>query len=198
MPNALELKQQVLDANLELVRQGLVLFTFGNASGIDRHRGLVVIKPSGVDYAALAPADMVVTDLDGKVVDGKLRPSSDLATHLLLYKEFPGIGGVVHTHSEFATAWAQAGREIPAYGTTHADYFYGPIPVTQELAAEEVRGDYVLNPGRAIVRRFSKLDPAAVPGVLVAGHAPFSWGTGPMEAAYHAAVLEAVARMAFF
>ena len=143
-------KQQVLEANLELVRQGLVLFTFGNASGIDRQRGLVVIKPSGVDYAALAPADMVVTDLEGKVVEGRLRPSSDLATHLLLYKEFPGIGGVVHTHSEFATAWAQAGREIPPYGTTHADYFYGPVPVTEELTPDEIGGDYVHNTGLAI------------------------------------------------
>src|ERR1700677_3638752 len=192
------LKEQVLEANLELVRQGLVLFTFGNASGIDRHRGLVVIKPSGVDYAALAPSDMVVTDLDGKVVEVKLRPSSDLATHLILYKEFPGIGGVVHTHSEFATGWAQAGREIPAYGTTHADYFYGPVPVTEELSAEEIGGDYVLNTGKAILRRFKSLDPDAVPGVIVAGHAPFTWGKDAMQAAYHAVVLEAVARMAFY
>src|SRR6202167_2086482 len=146
------LKEQVLEANLELVRQGLVLFTFGKASGIDRHRGLVVIKPSGVDYSALAPADMVVTDLDGKVVDGKLRPSSDLATHLLLYKEFPGIGGVVHTHSEYGAAWAPAGLEIPAFGTTHADYFYGPVTVTEELTAEEIGGDYVHNTGSAISR----------------------------------------------
>ena len=158
------LKEQVLEANLELVRQGLVLFTFGNASGIDRDRGLVVIKPSGVDYSALTPSDMVVTDLDGKVVEGRLRPSSDLATHLLLYKKFPGIGGVVHTHSEYATAWAQAGREIPAYGTTHADYFYGPVPVTEELTAEEIGGDYVHNTGLAISRRFQGLDPLATPG----------------------------------
>ena len=192
------LKEQVLEANLELVRQGLVLFTFGNASGIDRHRGLVVIKPSGVDYSALAPADMVVTDLDGKVVDGKLRPSSDLATHLLLYKEFRGIGGVVHTHSEYATAWAQAGLEIPAYGTTHAYYFYGPVPVTEELTAEEIGGDYVHNTGIAISRRFQGLDPHAIPAVLVAGHAPFCWGKTPLEAAHHAAVLETVARMAYF
>src|ERR1700728_2061832 len=192
------LKEQVLEANLELVRQGLVLFTFGNASGIDRHRGLVVIKPSGVDYAALAPSDMVVTDLDGKVVDGKLRPSSDLATHLILYKEFPGIGGVLHTHSEFATAWAQAGREIPAYGTTHADYFYGPVPVTEELGADEIGSDYVLNTGKAITRRFRDLDHLAVPAVLVAGHAPFTWGSDAMQAAYHAVVLESVARMAFY
>src|SRR5580700_8407641 len=191
------LKEQVLEANLELVRQGLVLFTFGNASGIDRHRGLVVIKPSGVDYSALAPADMVVTDLDGKVAEGRLRPSSDLATHLILYKEFPGIDGVVHTHSEFATAWAQAGREIPAYGTTHADYFYGPVPVTEELTPEEIGGDYVLNTGKAILRRFQSLDPDAVPGVLVAGHAPFTWGRDAMDAAHNAVVLEYTARMAF-
>src|ERR1700749_4253982 len=137
------LKKEVLEANLELVRRGLVLFTFGNASGIDRQQGLVVIKPSGVDYAALTPSDMVVTDLDGKTVQGSLRPSSDLATHLLLYKEFPSIGGVVHTHSEFATSLAQAGREIPAYGTTHADYFYGPVPVTEELTPAEIGGEYV-------------------------------------------------------
>src|SRR6202034_3725381 len=167
-------------------------------SGIDRHRGLVVIKPSGVDYAALAPSDMVVTDLDGKVVDGKLRPSSDLATHLILYKEFPGIGGVLHTHSEFATAWAQAGRETPAYGTTHADYFHGPVPLTEALTDEEIGDDYVLNTGKAIVRRFRDLDPLAVPGVLGAGHAPFAWGKDAMEAAYHAVVLEAVARMGFY
>jgi L-ribulose-5-phosphate 4-epimerase len=193
-----ELKEQVLEANLELVRRGLVLFTFGNASGIDRQRGLVVIKPSGVDYTALAAADMVVTDMDGKVVGGKLRPSSDLGTHLLLYKEFPGIGGVVHTHSEYATAWCQAGLEIPAYGTTHADYFYGPVPVTAELTEEEIGGDYVHNTGLAITRRFQGLDPHAVPAVLVAGHAPFCWGKTPTDAAHNAAVLESVARMAYF
>jgi L-ribulose-5-phosphate 4-epimerase len=192
------LKQRVLEANLELVRQGLVLFTFGNASGIDRSRGLVVIKPSGVDYAALTPVDMVVTDLEGKVVDGSLRPSSDLATHLLLYKEFSEIGGVAHTHSEYATAWAQAGREIPAYGTTHADYFYGPVPVTEELTAEEIGGEYVHNTGVAIIRRFQGLDPQGTPAVLVAGHAPFCWGKTPLDAAHNAAVLETVARMAYF
>jgi L-ribulose-5-phosphate 4-epimerase len=141
---------------------------------------------------------MVVTDLDGKVIDSRLRPSSDLATHLLLYKEFPGIGGVVHTHSEYATAWAQAGLEIPAYGTTHADYFYGPVPVTEELTAEEIGGDYVHNTGIAIARRFQGLDPHAIPAVLVAGHAPFCWGKTPHDAAHHAAVLETVARMAYF
>jgi L-ribulose-5-phosphate 4-epimerase len=141
---------------------------------------------------------MVITDLDGKIVEGTLRPSSDLATHLLLYREFPTIGGVVHTHSEYATAWAQAGREIPSYGTTHADYFYGPVPVTDELTDEEINGDYVLNTGHAILRRFQNLDPDAVPGVLVKGHAPFAWGKTPADAAYHAVVLEAVARMAYY
>jgi L-ribulose-5-phosphate 4-epimerase len=192
------LKKQVLEANLELVRQGLVLFTFGNASGIDRQQGLVVIKPSGVDYAALTPSDMVVSDLDGKIVEGRLRPSSDLATHLLLYKEFQAIGGVVHTHSEFATSWAQAGREIPAYGTTHADYFYGAVPVTAELTPDEIAGEYVYNTGVAIARRFKGIDPLAIPAVLVAGHAPFCWGKTPHDAAHNAAVLETVARMAFY
>jgi L-ribulose-5-phosphate 4-epimerase len=192
------LKDEVLEANLELVRRGLVLYTFGNASGIDRRLGLVAIKPSGIPYEDLKPEDMVVTDLNGKPVDARLRPSSDLATHLLLYQEFPGIGGVVHTHSEYATAWAQAGREIPALGTTHADYFYGPVPVTEELTAEEISGDYVLNTGAAIVRRFRGFDPQAVPAVLVAGHAPFCWGKNVHDAAHHAVVLEAVARMAYF
>jgi L-ribulose-5-phosphate 4-epimerase len=199
MPSDLDtLKEQVLQANLELVHEGLVVFTFGNASGIDRNTGLVVIKPSGVDYSTLKPSDMVVTDLEGKIVEGRLRPSSDLATHLLLYKEFTGIGGVVHTHSEYATAWAQAGLEIPAYGTTHADYFYGPVPVTAELTPDEIGGDYVLNTGVAITRRFQHLDPLAVPAVLVAGHAPFTWGKTPHDAAHNAAVLETVARMAYY
>jgi L-ribulose-5-phosphate 4-epimerase len=192
------LKAQVLEANLELVRRGLVLYTFGNASGIDRGSGHIVIKPSGVDYDKMKTSDLVVTDLDGRVVESSLKPSSDLATHVELYRAFPDIGGVVHTHSEFATAWAQAGREIPAYGTTHADYFYGPVPVTEELSADEIGGDYVLNTGKAIIRRFQSLDPEAVPGVLVAGHAPFAWGRDAMDAAYHAVVLEAVARMAFY
>jgi L-ribulose-5-phosphate 4-epimerase len=192
------LRRAVLDANLELVRKGLVLFTFGNASGIDRASGLVAIKPSGVPYERLRPEDMVLTDLAGKVVEGTLQPSSDLATHLLLYQCFDGIGGIVHTHSEFATAWAQAGREIPPYGTTHADYFHGPVPITEELTEEQVAGDYVRNTGQAIVRRFAGLDPVAVPGVLVAGHAPFCWGATPEEAAHNAVVLEAVARMAYY
>jgi L-ribulose-5-phosphate 4-epimerase len=193
-----QLRRDVLDANLEIVRRGLVLYTFGNASGIDRDKDLVAIKPSGVPYDKLTPAEMVISDLSGKIVDGGLSPSSDLATHLELYRAFPSVGGVVHTHSEFATVWAQAGREIPVYGTTHADYFYGPIPVTEELDVEEITGDYVLNTGKAIVRRFREIDPVAVPGVLVAGHAPFTWGKDPIEAAYHAVVLEAVARMAFY
>jgi L-ribulose-5-phosphate 4-epimerase len=158
----------------------------------------VAIKPSGVPYEEMKPEHMVITDMDGKVVEGNLRPSSDLATHLLLYREFPAIGAVVHTHSEYATAWAQAGRSIPAYGTTHADYFYGPVPVTEELSAEEIGGDYVHNTGVAIVRRFRGLDPLAVPGVLVAGHAPFCWGRTPEDAAHNAVVLEAVARMAYY
>jgi L-ribulose-5-phosphate 4-epimerase len=192
------LRSAVLEANLELVRRGLILYTFGNASGIDRESGLVAIKPSGVPYEELKPADLVVTDLQGKTVEGSLRPSSDLGTHLLLYRAFPAIGGVVHTHSEFATAWAQSGREIPAYGTTHADYFYGPVPVTEELTEQEVGGDYVLNTGHAIVRRFEKLDPLAVPAVLVAGHAPFCWGVTATDAVHNAVVLEAVARMAYY
>jgi L-ribulose-5-phosphate 4-epimerase len=198
-----KLRREVLEANLELVRRGLVLFTFGNASGIDRAAGVVAIKPSGVAYDKMAPEDIVITDLEGRVVDGQMKPSSDLATHLLLYREFAGIGGVVHTHSEYATAWAQAGMEIPAYGTTHADYFHGPVPVTAELTAEQIERDYVRETGVVIVDRFrgingGDLDPVAVPGVLVKGHAPFAWGEDAAAAAYHAVVLEAVARMAFY
>ena len=192
------LREEVLEANLELVRRGLVLYTFGNVSGIDRDEGLVAIKPSGIPYDQLTAAHMVVTDLEGAVIETKLRPSSDLATHLELYKHFSDVGGVAHTHSEFATAWAQAGREIPPFGTTHADYFHGPVPVTESLRDDEVGDEYVLNTGKAIIRRFRSLDPTAVPGVLVAGHAPFAWGKTALEAAYHAVVLEAVARMAFY
>ena len=174
------LREQVLHANREIARRGLAPHTFGNASGIDRSgaQPLVVIKPSGVDYDALTAADLVVTDLDGKIVEGALRPSSDLDTHTLLYREFPQIGGIVHTHSEFATTWAQAGRAIPCLGTTHADYFHGPVPVTEPLTAEEVAEGYVHNTGAVIVRRFraGSSIPLAVPGVLVAGHAPFAWG----------------------
>src|SRR5271166_2956807 len=193
------LREEVLEANLELVRKGLVLYTFGNASGIDRKEGLVAIKPSGVPYEKLKPGDMVITNLQGSVVDGELRPSSDLATHILLYRHFSAIGGVAHTHSEFATSWAQAGRPIPCFGTTHADYFHGPVPITEPLTAEEVAEAYVRNTGAVIVRRFKSedLDPIAVPGVLVAGHAPFTWGKSPAEAVEHADVLEYIARLAF-
>jgi len=195
------LREQVLHANQEIARRGLAPHTFGNASGIDRlgPEALVVIKPSGVDYAKLTPGDMVVTDLEGTVVEGRLRPSSDLETHILLYREFPQISGIVHTHSEFATSWAQAGRPIPCLGTTHADYFHGPVPVTEPLTAQEVAEAYVRNTGAVIVRRFRQegLDPLAVPGVLVAGHAPFAWGKTAMEAVEHADVLEYIARLAF-
>lgn len=191
-----DLKLGVLKANQEIVRQGLVVYTFGNVSGIDRGKGLVVIKPSGVEYAALTPEDMVVTDLDGKIVEGSLKPSSDLATHLVLYRAFPEIGGIVHTHSEYATAWAQAAKPIPCYGTTHADYFQGSVPVTEMLRADEVGEDYVRNTGEAIVRCFRNLDPLAVPAVLVAGHAPFCWGENIEDAVHHAVVLEYVARLA--
>jgi len=187
----------VLEANLELVRCGLVLYTFGNASGISRQDGLVVIKPSGVPYEDMKPADMVVTDLEGNVIEGAMKPSSDIGTHLYLYRHFDAIGGVVHTHSESATAWAQAGIDLPALGTTHADYFHGVVPVTANLTREEIEGDYVLNTGKAIVRRFEELDPLAVPAVLVQGHAPFCWGTTPAEAAHNAVILESVAKMAW-
>jgi L-ribulose-5-phosphate 4-epimerase len=196
-----DLRSQVLRANQEISRRGLAPHTFGNASGIDRSgtQPLVVIKPSGVDYATMTPEDLVITDLDGNIVEGKLRPSSDLDTHTLLYREFPQIGGVVHTHSEFATSWAQACRAIPALGTTHADYFHGPVPVTEPLTAEEVEQAYVRNTGAVIVRHFRahNLDPVAVPGVLVAGHAPFTWGKSAAQAVEHADCLEYIARLAF-
>ena len=193
-----ELREQVLHANLELVRRGLVLYTFGNASGISREEGLVAIKPSGVPYEALKPQDLVVTDLAGKMVDGTLRPSSDLPTHLVLYNSFPKIGAVVHTHSEYATAWAQARQPIPCFGTTHADYFHGPIPVTKEMTQEEIAIDYEKHTGDAIVRAFQGIDYASIPAVLVANHASFAWGPDVETAAHNAVVLEAVARMAYF
>jgi L-ribulose-5-phosphate 4-epimerase len=195
------LRNEVLKANQEIARRGLAPHTFGNASGVDRSGSepFVVIKPSGVDYATMKPEDLIVTDLSGKIIEGKLNPSSDLDTHTLLYREFPQIGGVVHTHSEFATSWAQAGRPIPCLGTTHADYFHGPVPVTEPLSAGEVEEAYVRNTGAVIVRRFraENLDPISVPGVLVAGHAPFTWGKTPMAAVEHADVLEYIARLAF-
>jgi len=196
-----QLRTLVLKANREISRRGLAPHTFGNASGIDRSGSepLVVIKPSGVDYATMTEEDLVVTNLDGKILEGKLRPSSDLDTHLELYRQFPQIGGVVHTHSEFATSWAQACKPIPCYGTTHADYFHGPVPVTAPLTAEEVEEAYVLNTGKVIVRHFEAhhLDPVSVPGVLVAGHAPFTWGKDAMEAVEHSDCLEYIARLAF-
>lgn len=191
------LREEVLEANLELVRRGLVLFTFGNASGVDRERGLVVIKPSGVPYEKLKPADLVVTDLDGHIIEGNLRPSSDLPTHLALYQSFSNVNGIVHTHSRYATAWAQACVEIPCFGTTHADYFHGPIPVTPCMESQEIQTDYEWNTGLVIVRRFAKLDPLATPAVLVAGHAPFCWGASVTDAAHTAVVVEELAHMAY-
>lgn len=190
-------REQVLEANLELVRRGLVLYTFGNASGIDRYAGLVVIKPSGIPYDSMKPEDLVITDLDGKIIEGALKPSSDLPTHLVLYRAFPQIGGIAHTHSRAATAWAQAQKEIPCFGTTHADYFHGPVPITKPLSPAKIRNDYELNTGHAIVQRFAKLDPLSAPAVLVAGHAPFCWGRTPSEAAHVAVVLEEIAALAF-
>jgi len=190
------LREEVLEANLELVRRGLVLYTFGNASGIDRGERLVAIKPSGVPYEDLTADQMVISDLEGTIVDGNLRPSSDLATHLELYRQFPNIGGVAHTHSEFATAWAQAATPIPCFGTTHADYFHGAVPVTEHLRSSEIMGDYELETGKAICRTFAKLDPDAIPAVLVAGHAPFCWGPSAAAASHNAVILEYVAKMA--
>src|SRR5215831_15355269 len=192
------LREEVLEANLELVRRGLVVYTFGNASGIDRNERLVAIKPSGVPYEELKPEHMVICDLLGAVVDTRLRPSSDLPTHLELYRRFPNIGGVAHTHSEFATAWAQAETPIPCFGTTHADYFHGPVPVTERLRTSEIEGDYELETGAAICRAFASSSPDSVPAVLVAGHAPFCWGANAAEAAHNAVILEYVARMAYY
>jgi L-ribulose-5-phosphate 4-epimerase len=193
-----QLKEAVYRANMDLVAHGLVIFTWGNVSGIDRERGLVVIKPSGVDYATMKPSDMVVVDLaTGNVVDGELRPSSDTPTHLELYRAFPEIQGVVHTHSTYATAWAQAGKDIPNIGTTHADYFHDAIPCTADMTAEEVCGDYELQTGKVIVKRFEGLQPMHTPGVLVKNHGPFSWGKSPADAVHNAVVMEQVAKMAF-
>jgi L-ribulose-5-phosphate 4-epimerase len=194
--NLKKLREEVLEANLELVRRGLVFYTFGNASGIFREQGLVVIKPSGVPYETMKPEDLVVVDLDGKTVEGNLRPSSDLPTHLVLYKAFPTIGGVAHTHSRAATSWAQARREIPCFGTTHADYFHGPVPVTKSMKPAEIRKDYEFNTGLAIVRCIGKRDPLHTPGVLVAGHASFCWGATPAEAAQNAVIVEEIAALA--
>lgn len=191
-----ELKDKVCRANLDLVRRGLVLFTWGNVSAIDRESGLVVIKPSGVSYDDMKPEDMVVVDLDGKVVEGRLNPSSDTPTHVVLYKAFPQAGGVVHTHSTYATSWAQAGLDIPNIGTTHADYFHDAVPCTPDMTESEVKGEYELETGNVIVRRFEGLNPVHTPGVLVKNHGPFTWGKDADEAVYNAVVLEQVAKMA--
>ena len=190
------LKSDVFKANLDLVTYGLVIFTWGNVSGIDRKNGWVVIKPSGVSYDVMQAEDMVVVDLNGNVVEGRLKPSSDTPTHIELYKAFPRIGGVVHTHSTFATAWAQAGRDIPIIGTTHADYFSDSIPCTRDMTQAEVEGVYEKETGRVIVDRFASLNPDYVPGVLVKNHGPFAWGKSPHEAVHNAVVLEEVSKMA--
>lgn len=193
-----ELKEIVLRANLELPKKNLVTYTWGNVSGIDREKGLVVIKPSGVPYEELKAEDMVVLDMDGNKVEGDMRPSSDTPTHIALYKEYPELGGVVHTHSRYATIWAQAGKSIPPLGTTHADYFYGPIPCTRSLTKEEIEGEYELNTGKVIIETFNNnnINPVYVPGVVVHSHGPFSWGKNPDEAVHNAVVMEEVGMMA--
>lgn len=192
------LKKEVCDANKELVKQNLVIYTWGNASAIDRDKGLVVIKPSGVDYDNMMPNDMVVVDLDGNIIEGNLRPSSDTPTHIELYKKFKNINGIVHTHSEWATIWAQSGRSIPAYGTTHADYFYGDIPCTRNLTQKEIEEGYEKSTGKVIIETFKNLDVKAIPGVLCKNHGPFTWGNNVKEAVYNAKVLEEIAKMAYY
>ena len=193
-----QLKQQVYEANMELPRRGLVTYTWGNVSGIDRQSGLFVIKPSGVEYDELRPEDLVVLDLNGNKVEGKLNPSSDTKTHIELYKAFPELGGIVHTHSTHAVAWAQAGRDIPCFGTTHADYFYGPVPCARALTQEEIDEDYEKNTGKVIIEAFRgrNIQPLHVPGVVCSSHGPFTWGKDAAQAVYHAVVLEEVAKMA--
>lgn len=191
-----ELKQEVWKANLELPKHGLVTFTWGNVSGVDRERGLFVIKPSGVPYEELKPEHMVVMDLDGNKVEGDMNPSSDTPTHQELYNAFPNCGGIVHTHSEWATSFAQAGKKVPAFGTTHADYFYGEVPATRLMTRQEIEGEYEKNTGKVIVETFEGKDPDAVPAVLVTNHGPFAWGTDAMNAVHNAVVLEEVAKMA--
>jgi L-ribulose-5-phosphate 4-epimerase len=192
-----ELKHQVYKANLDLVKHGLVIFTWGNVSGIDRKKGYVVIKPSGISYEKMKEEDMVIIDLNGKVVEGKLKPSSDTPTHLILYKAFQNIGGIVHTHSSWATSWAQAGMGIPALGTTHADYFYGEIPCTRKLTDAEIKGDYEKETGNVIVECFANINPDYIPGVLVNSHGPFSWGKDAHDAVHNAVVMEECAKMAY-
>jgi len=192
------LKQAVLEANLELTRRGLVIYTWGNVSGIDRENGIIAIKPSGVEYDAMREDDIVLLDLKGNVVEGKLKPSSDAPTHVALYNAFPEIGGICHTHSPYATIWAQAGMGIPAYGTTHADYFHGEIPCTRDMTEEEIRASYEANTGAVIIETFKGIDPNDMPAVLVKNHAPFTWGKTPAEAVHNAVVLEQVAMMAMY
>lgn len=194
------LKKTVYEANMELPKRGLVTYTWGNVSGIDRETELVVIKPSGVNYEDLTPDKLVVLGLDGSIVEGDLNPSSDTKTHLELYKAYPQLGGIVHTHSPYAVGWAQAGMDIPAYGTTHADYFYGPVPCARHLTPEEVAEDYERNTGKVIIETFSQrgLNPTHVPGVICHSHGPFAWGKDAKQAVYHAVVLEEVAKMALF
>ena len=193
-----KLKNDVFKANLELVENGLVIHTWGNVSGRDRESGLIVIKPSGVNYSLMTPGDMVVIDLEGNVVEGKFKPSTDAPTHLLLYKTFISVGGVVHTHSSFATSWAQAGRAIPPFGTTHADHFYGEVPCTRLLTQKETENDYEINTGKIIIEKLGKTDPLTIPSVLVSGHGPFCWGKDAENAVYNAIALEEIAKMAFY
>jgi len=192
-----KLKEEVLASNLELPKRGLVTYTWGNVSGIDREKGLFVIKPSGVEYDKMKTSDMVVVDLDGNKVEGDLNPSSDTATHLYLYNHFKEIGGIAHTHSSWATSWAQAGKGIPAFGTTHADYFYGEIPCTRKMKAAEIEEEYEKNTGKVIVERFKEINPTQRPGVLVNNHAPFSWGTDAANAVHNTVVMEEVAKMVY-
>ena len=192
-----ELKAKVLQANLALVKHNLITFTWGNVSGIDREKGLVVIKPSGVEYDTMKVADMVVVDLEGNVIEGKWKPSSDTPTHLVLYKAFENVGGIVHTHSRWATSWAQAGRGIPAYGTTHGDYFYGAIPCTRKMTQQEIAGEYEKETGKVIVETFKNKSADDIPAVLVHSHGPFAWGTDPNNAVHNAVVLEELAFMAY-
>lgn len=192
-----QLKQEVYEANMELWEKGMVIYTWGNVSGIDREKNLVIIKPSGVDYDSMKPEDMVVVDFNGNVAEGNYRPSSDTATHLVLYQTYPEIGGVVHTHSTWAVTFAQAGLSIPAFGTTHADYFYGDIPCTRDLTKEEIESAYELNTGKVIAETIKEHDPMAIPGIVVKNHGPFAWGKTPKGAVYNAVVLDKVAEMAY-
>jgi L-ribulose-5-phosphate 4-epimerase len=193
-----KLKASVCKANLDLVKKGLVIHTWGNVSGRDKKTGLIVIKPSGVNYESMKPGDMVVLDPDGKIVEGKFNPSTDAPTHLILYKTFMAIGAIVHTHSTYATSWAQAGKDIPPLGTTHADHFYGKVPCTRKLRKNEIENKYEINTGKVIIERMRGTDPMAVPSVLVCSHGPFCWGSDPEEAVYNAVALEEIARMAFY